>query len=683
VVPALNSIHAIFLHSRKILYLGVATAVLAVVAVATVGTVHLRREAESRTAATTQNLAQSLELTIDGIIDTIDVVLLVSADEIGKQTSAAKVDTLAVGRLLERQHAYLEGASYLRVTDERGEVVYGSGARAGSQKIDIADRDFFIRLRDDPATELVVASPVIGRSTGKWVWPFARRYHKRDGTFGGIVVAAIFVDGISTKLAAIKLRAGDSVTLRDSGLGLIARHPRSTAEPVRVGDQRLSVPFRESLGRNRDEGTYISGETTVDGVSRIHSYRRNAKYGYTVNAGVATANAYRAWRTQAAGIAGLTLAFVIGALAFARLIGRAWRAQGTALEMLGASRQSLQEAHVIANLGTYLYDLRGDTWTSSEVLDGIFGIGPNYCRDSGHWLALVEPNSRQEMQAHLNAVIEQRLPFDHEYGIVRPADGQRRWVHGKGLLEFDAQGTPVKLRGTIQDITDTHNIKEALLERQAELQNIYKSLQTIREEERHRLARELHDDLGHRVTALRMDLDWLDSRLTAVPPAMMSKMAGITQQIDELADSIRRITEDMRPGMLDSLGLIPALQDCTDKFSARTGIRCELTATPHEIAVDDAIGISIYRIVQEALNNVLKHATATVVAIDLCHDGAAIVLTIVDDGVGMADVGAGERKGFGLAGMRERVGILNGELALTSQPGRGVRIQVSIPTSTR
>ena len=163
-----------------------------------------------------------------------------------------------------------------------------------------------------------------------------------------------------------------------------------------------------------------------------------------------------------AAVTGLMAAFILALLIFFWMIHHAWRRQQQNVAALHVSEKNLHEAQQIANLGRYAYDLRSDRWTSSDILDDIFGIDDDYPRDARHWLDLVAPGFRQQMQTYLQAIIGQRLPFDHEYPIIRPCDGQERWVHGIGKLHLDAQGNPLALVGTIQDITARKNTETAL-----------------------------------------------------------------------------------------------------------------------------------------------------------------------------------------------------------------------------
>ena len=404
-----------------------------------------------RTAVTTQNMARSIEQTVEGMIDTVDVTLLTSADEIARQLATGKLDVQASSASMGRHLKRLPYMSYLRAADERGDVIYGPGVL--SPPNNISDRDYFIRLRDDPKADVLVSRHLIGRIAGKWAWLFVRRINKVDGSFGGVVFAGILTDQIEGLFLQLQMDTGGSIALRDVELGLIARYPPASATTIPSGDKRLSTSFVAALKANPREGTYISGVTSIDNINRTHSYRRSAKYDFIVNVGIARETSLAAWRTQVWVVAGLVVAYIFASLVFSWLISRAWRRQEQDVLALQSSQQALREAQEIANLGHYAYDLRTRRWTSSDILDGIFGIGSDYPRDDVHWLELVASDSRPDLRAYLNDVVGQRIQFDREYRIVRPSDGEERWVHGKGRLQLDAQGNPLALVGTIQDIT--------------------------------------------------------------------------------------------------------------------------------------------------------------------------------------------------------------------------------------
>jgi diguanylate cyclase (GGDEF)-like protein/PAS domain S-box-containing protein len=466
-----------FQANRTILFSGMAVAIAMVVVTALATLWHLRQQAEIRTIVTAENIAKSMVLTLDGLIDEVDIALLTCADEINRQISHGNFDGSSINRFLLRQQDRLYAVAYLRGTNEKGEIVFGPGVESSpTDGSDRSDRGYFTRLRDDPNAGLVLPEPVFGRTVQKWVWPLSRRISKPDGTFGGVVFAGIYIDHFETMFAQIKMDSGGSIALREPNLGLIARHQNSGLNPFIIGESKVSTPFSVALKANPLSGSYVNKASIRDGVYRTHAYLRSIKYGFIVNVGVSGEAALAEWRKEAEIVIALVAAFIIALLAFSHLIMRSWLRQEKDMAALVASRESLCEAQKIASLGQYTYDLRADRWVSSDILDDIFGIGLNYRRDAQHWLDLVAADFQQDMRNHLKEVVEQSVPFDHEYRILRPSDGQERWVHGLGKLQFDNDGNAQILSGTIQDITERKRNEQLLAESESRLREIFNAV---------------------------------------------------------------------------------------------------------------------------------------------------------------------------------------------------------------
>lgn len=210
-----------------------------------------------------------------------------------------------------------------------------------------------------------------------------------------------------------------------------------------------------------------------------------------------------------------------------------------------------------------------------------------------------------------------------------------------------------------------------------QLQELTGFLQTVREEERTRIAREIHDELGQALTALRIDLAWLGTKCGGDDPRLAEKLASAYQIAVRTVDAVRRISEDLRPGMLDDLGLAAAIEDHVAKFGERTGIPCALTMNREEFEVSDGMATAVFRLVQEALTNVARHASAGHVAVEVLDEDDAIRLSVRDDGCGLPP--ATDKKTFGLLGMRERVKMFGGSFEIGSEPGKGTRIEATFP----
>ncbi len=239
----------------------------------------------------------------------------------------------------------------------------------------------------------------------------------------------------------------------------------------------------------------------------------------------------------------------------------------------------------------------------------------------------------------------------------------------------------------LRDITERVRAEEALKRSREELRELSANLQNVREAEKTRIARELHDDLGQQLTALKIDLAALERRLgeddaTDVP----ARLAGMRNLIDATVAALRRIAADLRPVMLDDLGLVPAIEWLANDFTNRYGIAVERDLDADATMFSNAASSALFRIVQEALTNVARHAEANFVEITLKVDGPRCVLRIADDGVGAstdpADPPNAQRnalrdKSFGLLGIRERAHMLDGTVAIATAPGKGFDMTIT------
>jgi PAS domain S-box-containing protein len=219
--------------------------------------------------------------------------------------------------------------------------------------------------------------------------------------------------------------------------------------------------------------------------------------------------------------------------------------------------------------------------------------------------------------------------------------------------------------------------RQQLVESETRLRDLAEFLQTVREEERARIARELHDEMGQALTALRLDLGWLRNKCQPLGTPTVERVGAALGVVEHSIVSLRRISEDLRPAMLDSLGLAAAVEHHVAKFSERTGIACRLNMNREEFELDDRLATTVFRIVQETLTNVARHAGASEVAVRIDEVDDGIHLTIQDNGRGISD--AVDKKTFGLLGMRERVAMLGGRLEIHSRPGKGTRIAGWLP----
>ncbi|MEI6709152.1 MAG: ATP-binding protein, partial [Methylococcales bacterium] len=525
-------------------------------------------------------------------------------------------------------------------------------------------------------------------------------------------------------MSRIQLGSDDFIALYDTDLRLITHYPSPSNIQVPTGDNsQLSQPLTAALKTNPNVGIYVA--TSIDAISHTHSYRRNPKYGFIINVGVANKSALAEWRKQVWIIAALVSLFVISLLLFSRLIKQSWLSQEHDMELLKINQQALYDAQRLAKLGNYHYDISHDLWTSSSILDDILGIPRDYLRDTTHWLALVVPESHQNMADYLKFIIEQHLAFDCEYRIIRPNDNQQRWVHGKGRLQFDAQGKPSHLVGTIQDITarklielELYNINNELeirvQQRTGELEIANQSLTIAKEAaEAANIAKSTFiATMSHELrTPLNAILGFseLMSQDSSSTPAQKETLAIINRSGEHLLSMINDVLDisKIEAGhfelttetcdlvkLLDDIGTMVGVRASTKKLSFRVEIADGIT---RYVSVDSG---KLRQILINLLGNAIKFTQQGGVILragtrPLTEAMVMLGIEIVDSGMGIpADQQAELFKpfvqltqknsevkgtGLGLAISKSLVELMGGQLSVSSNMGVGSVFTIKLP----
>jgi two-component system sensor histidine kinase UhpB len=248
----------------------------------------------------------------------------------------------------------------------------------------------------------------------------------------------------------------------------------------------------------------------------------------------------------------------------------------------------------------------------------------------------------------------------------------------------DEQGAVIGRVLIFRDITERERAEAGLKQSREQLRSLAAHLQDVREEERTRIAREVHDELGQMITGLKMDLSWMEKRLPTIAdqPArepLAVKARAMSGLLDHMVKTVRKIASELRPGVLDDLGLAPALEWQARDWQARTGIECQVSASLEGATISPERGTALFRIFQEALTNIARHAQATRVRVQISADAGWLTLEIQDNGRGITSEERQRAKSFGLLGMNERATLLGGEFTISGELGRGTTVLVRIP----
>lgn len=306
-------------------------------------------------------------------------------------------------------------------------------------------------------------------------------------------------------------------------------------------------------------------------------------------------------------------------------------------------------------------------------------------------------SAMEAIGAPLGRFIPERFRDAHAKHVVRFGQtgiSERQMGQGRPLWGLRADGEEFPVEASIsqtrdgggklytvllRDVTERQQTEQALKASRNELAQLSARLQTIREEEKTHIARELHDDLGQRLTSLKMDLSLLERALPADAAAARERTKGMHGLIDATVSAVRRIAADLRPVMLDDLGLGPAIEWLASDFSSRYGIQTTVNIENELGELDNNTATALFRTIQEALNNVARHAQASHVNIVMRREAGSWRVCVDDNGQGVAPEQMSKPKSFGLIGIRERVRLLNGHFHVRSKPAEGFHLEITVP----
>jgi two-component system sensor histidine kinase UhpB len=369
--------------------------------------------------------------------------------------------------------------------------------------------------------------------------------------------------------------------------------------------------------------------------------------------------------------------FAVVAGGFNRMVEE--RAQAAA--SLTASEERLRLALAAANQGIYDIDVQTGAMTVSPEYCRMIGYAPDELAETVTKLHnRLHPDDRDGVvRAYADFVAGRRSDFAVEFR-QRTAHGGFRWVLSVGrIVAWDAAGGAVRMLGTHTDITAHREVQEELRASREQLRRLAVAQEEAREAERARVARELHDELGQALTGLKLDVLWLRDRLPAADDLARTRAAEALALVDTTMEAVRRVAAELRPAMLDDIGLASAIPWQAREFARRSGAAVTVTGADSIPAIESGKATAVFRILQESLTNVARHSGATAVAIDIQADAEWLRLDIQDNGGGIETGGSDRRRPLGILGMQERARAWNGSVAVTSPPEGGTRVRVLMP----
>jgi PAS domain S-box-containing protein len=349
-------------------------------------------------------------------------------------------------------------------------------------------------------------------------------------------------------------------------------------------------------------------------------------------------------------------------------------------QALREQRTLLAEAQKVAGLGSWEWDPDSGRVSWSDELCRIFGISPAELQPSfENYLERLHPEDRQQSGATVARALMDSRSFSMTERVVRPG-GEVRYVRSQGEVVRNERGKPIKILVACHDITEQRHSEAALRQAAQELQGLTRRLVQAEEAERKRIARELHDRVGQSLSALNINLDIISRESRSLAPALRQRLEDSLGLVDGTLQSIENVMADLRPPLLDEYGLAAALGWHAEEFSRRTGVKVAVAdrdPAGSKKARPEA-AVALFRIAQEALNNVLKHAKATNVRVDVSATDEELILDVQDDGEGF-DPAAARKGRWGMTTMHERAEAAGGQLHIDSAPGRGTRIHARVP----
>jgi len=347
---------------------------------------------------------------------------------------------------------------------------------------------------------------------------------------------------------------------------------------------------------------------------------------------------------------------------------------------LTKSKKLLEDTERVAKLGGWEFDVISNKLTWSDMVYSMHEVEPDYEPTAESVMSFYEQESLSKVSKVVKEILTKGTPYDVDLELIT-AKQNRIWVRSIANAAWK-NGKIVKISGMLHDITERKQSEIALYNSKQELRNFAAHLQFVREEDKIAISREIHDDLGQILVALKIDLGLYKMREIKGDvnvTVKLAKLDQVTELVDRTIKTTRRIMTGLRPEIIDSMGFINASKAYLLEFEERHNINCHFNSKISELKTNPAQSLTLFRILQESLTNVVKHAKATEVTIQLYTCKNKLIIEIKDNGVGIDKNHKVKQDSYGMIGMKERVRFIDGSLIISGDLGEGTTVSVEIP----
>ena len=584
------------------------------------------------------------------------------------------LDSLPIHLLLRTRILGLPQLRVMFLVDKQGRIVNVSSENQLTE-LSVADRSYFKVFALGQKDDLYIDKPVRSRLNGNWSMFLSKRVMDAKGRFKGVLVAGLNLEKYEKGFRLNPLDNAHAVSLyfEDGTLIASALHKEN-----QIGN--ASPEFSGEKMPDRAEKVRLIQHRSGDGSTQVFALGHLSRYPFLVGVSNDEELSLASWRETAVPIAmgaGLIVFFIVV----------------VAFLLVGEMQREEKLSHALSQV-TNRYE-----HTVDSVMDAIVAV------DAEQKIVLFNPAAERMFKREASSVLGQSLEVllpdrfkglhqHHVHNFSTSPSGSRAMAPQLDIVGMRSDGVEFPIESTIsvtkmggqlqmtavlRDVSEHRRAEAELRSMNTQLRSLSASLQDVREQERARIARELHDELGQQLTGLKLDFSWLRTRLKEGRNVELGKVDEMKRALDQSIASVRRISTELRPPILDDLGFGAAVVWQAQEMAKRSGLTLEMDMVAAESVQDTGLATALFRIMQESMTNIVRHAQAHHVYISLKNCDGQLVLTVRDDGIGYE---VPRKGGVGLVSMQERAMAMGGDFHVGRHgQGRGTEITVTLPLS--